>query len=190
MIDGISAELDRKEERPRKSTSFVILTILIASVVLLCVVIKITTPIKSESVEDTEAIVEIEELVLEEPEAASIELLPVESFDQDASEWIVYAPICTTGIDTLILKTNGELWYFGSESAKPVKIMEHVASFQMGDLGGHHDSLSSTAMICTTDHALYGCGDSSYSVFHEVKPDIELQNTDAVLTTENWLIGL
>lgn len=77
----------------------------------------------------------------------------------------------TTGAESLILDKDHNLWYFGTESQKPVIIMKNVRLFSMED---DSDTLGVTvpvAVILTLDGDLYACGSVVYDTIKDVMPD-------------------
>ncbi|MCR5507183.1 MAG: hypothetical protein K6F34_00700 [Lachnospiraceae bacterium] len=74
----------------------------------------------------------------------------------------------TTGSATLILDKNGDLYYFGSESAAPVVIMKDVTDFSLEDDSDTLGYTAPVAVILTGNGDLYACGDLSYGTIADV----------------------
>ncbi len=79
----------------------------------------------------------------------------------------------TTGSASLILKGDGSLWYFGSESVTPVNIMDDVKSFSLADESDTLGYTAPAALILTNDGRLYGCGCNIYRCFDGISEDQE-----------------
>lgn len=97
----------------------------------------------------------------------------------------------TTGAATLILAKNGDLYYFGAESAKPVVIMQDVKAFSLDDDSGTLGYTSPVAGILTNSGDLYVCGDYLYGSARDINtlsdfPDgLEIPFTKPVLVNSN-----
>lgn len=92
------------------------------------------------------------------------------SYKPEWDYFVGHKCVDTTGAESLVLDKEGNLWYFGTESHKPVIIMRDVKLFEMDDDSDTLGITSPVAVILTNNGDLYACGDTVYDTIRDVAP--------------------